>query len=203
VDGNYNMYGYMYYSLKIPKTPLRFTVNPNVNISRNTNFANHIKNLTQNGSYTLGISLAIDKENKYDISLSPSVTYNTSKSSININGSTKYWSYQQSADINITLPFKFDLNTDANYNFRQKINSFDKDNSVLAWNANIEKKLFKNDQLVLKFSINDILNQNQGFSRVITATTVEERNYTTFVRYAMLSATWNFNKNGGAPKSMF
>ena len=75
---------------------------------------------------------------------------------------------------------------------------------MIVWNAYAEKKFMKNDALVLRVSINDILDQNKGYSRNIQPFSIVEKHYLTYRRYGLISLTWNFtNKGGDAPKSMF
>jgi hypothetical protein len=73
---------------------------------------------------------------------------------------------------------------------------------VFRWNAYVAKKFMKNDQLELRFSAFDILNQNLGFSRYAQNNIVTETNYNTIRRYGLLSLTWNFTKSaaGAAPE---
>lgn len=65
--------------------------------------------------------------------------------------------------------------SDVDFNLRQKLNSYDRDNNVILWNAYLEKKFLKKDVLTLRVSINDILDQNKGFSRTIQPYAIEEK----------------------------
>jgi hypothetical protein len=58
--------------------------------------------------------------------------------------------------------------------------------------------------LTLRASINDILDQNKGYSRNIQPNAIVERNYLTLGRYGLITLTYNFNNKGGsaAPKGM-
>ena len=58
------------------------------------------------------------------------------------------------------------------------------------------KKLFKNDQAVIRLYAFDILNQNIGFRRNINTNYISEKTYNTFNRYLMVSVIWNISKNG-------
>ena len=66
---------------------------------------------------------------------------------------------------------------------------------MFLWNGYIGRKLLKNDKALIKFSANDILNQNKGYNRNIGTSQIEEKNYQTLTRYFMLSFVWNFSKN--------
>ncbi len=205
VNGNYSAGLYGGYYIKIPKTKIRAYLNPSGNISHTTNFVNGLQNITTSKRFSSRIGLQSFKEKKYQINLSATPSYNQSKSSISSVAGTKYWTYDYSLDGSYTLPGKLEIGSDIDFNFRQKLNAFDKNNNVIVWNAYVEKKFMKNDALALRASINDILNQNKGYSRNIQPFSIEEKHYLTFQRYGLISLTWNFTNKGGAgaPKSMF
>lgn len=205
VNGNYNVQIYGNYGFKIPKTKLNVYVYPRASFSHNSNFVNGQKNVTKGNNYSSSFGLRYFKEEKYNFNLSFGPTYSQSHSSISAVASTDYWTYDYSLDGSIYPIKKLEIGTDIDYNFRQKLNAFDKNNEVIVWNAFIEKKFLKKDALTLRASINDILNQNKGYDRNIQPNAIVERHYLTFQRYGLITLTWNFNNKGGsgAPKSMF
>ena len=205
VNGNYSAQFYANYGFKIPKTKLNVYMYPNANISHNTNFVNGKKNLTKSFRVSSNFGLRYYKEEKYNFSASFSPAYSNSNSSISTVASTNYWTYDYSFDGSIYPVKKLEIGSDIDFNFRQKLNEFDKNTDVIVWNAFIEKKFLKKDALTLRASINDILNQNKGYDRNIQPNAIVERHYLTFQRYGLITLTWNFNNKGGAgaPKSMF
>jgi hypothetical protein len=205
VNGNYSVQFYANYGFKIPKTKLNVYMYPNANISHNTNFVNGNKNLTKSLRVSSNFGLRYYKEEKYNFNASFSPTYSNSNSSISTAASTNYWTYDYSFEGSIYPVKKLEIGSDIDFNFRQKLNEFDKNTDVIVWNAFIEKKFLKKDALTLRASINDILNQNKGYDRNIQPNAIVERHYLTFQRYGLITLTWNFNNKGGAgaPKSMF
>jgi hypothetical protein len=205
VNGNYSAQFYANYGFKIPKTKLNVYMYPNANISHNTNFVNGRKNLTKSFRVSSNFGLRYYKEEKYNFNASFSPVYSNSNSSISTVASTNYWTYNYSFDGSIYPVKKLEIGSDIDFNFRQKLNEFDKNTDVIVWNAFIEKKFLKKDALTLRASINDILNQNKGYDRNIQPNAIVERHYLTFQRYGLITLTWNFNNKGGAgaPKSMF
>ncbi len=205
VNGNYSGQVYMSYGIKIPKTQLNIGISPRANISRNANFVNGLKNMTNSKSVSVRVSLRTYVRDKYQFSIDATPSYNNSTSSISSAASTNYWSYNYSADANYTLPGKLEIGSDVDMNFRQKLNASDVNTDVILWNAYLEKKFLKNDALTLRFSIHDILNQNKGYDRTVQPFAVVEKHYVTYQRYGLITLTWNFNNKGGAgaPKSRF
>lgn len=199
VDGNYNAGINGAFSTKIPKTSFKINISPNAFLNKNTNFVNGVKNISKNLTLSPRLGISSRKNNVYDIRLDFSPAYTNSTSSISKAAATKYWTYNYSANGNYMFPGKIELGSDINFQFREKINEFDNNNNVISWNAYIEKKFFKKEQLTLRASVNDILDQNKGYSRTVQPDATIERNYLTFQRYGLLTLTYNFNTSGVKP----
>ncbi len=200
VNGNYfgNLYGG--YSMKIPKSIIRLSFGPTVNVSRYVNFINNVKNETNSTTLGMLVSVSISKKDKYELNFSGEPTFNQSKSKISTVSNTKYWTYNFNVDGNVQLPYKLELGSSVDFNFRQKVNAFDQNNDVILWNAYLEKKFMKSEALTLRASINDILDQNKGYDRIIQSSAIQERRYLTFRRFGLLTLTYNFNNKGAAPQ---
>lgn len=201
VDGNYNIGIYGNFSTKIPKTSFKIDIRPNASLSQNTNFVNNVKNLSKNLTISPRLGISSRKNNVYDFRLNFTPAYTNSTSSISKAAATKYWTYNYSVEGNYMFPGKIEAGTDINFQFREKLNEYDENNNVISWNAYIEKKFFKKEQLTLRASVNDILDQNKGYSRTVQPNATIERNYLTFQRYGLLTLTYNFNTSGAKPAS--
>jgi hypothetical protein len=94
------------------------------------------------------------------------------------------------------LPKKFEIGGNCTYNIRQKTSDFDRNLNTTIFNAYVIKKLFKKDALQIKFSVNDIFNQNLGFNRTANSNYINERTYTVLKRYFLVGLIWNFSKGG-------
>jgi hypothetical protein len=194
VDGNYNFGGYLGYNFKWKKPDIQvdFSLNPSLN--RITNFINGNENRTI--SRNLGFSTGLNKykEKKYSVYIEQSVNYNFSKSSIRPELTTQFFTTRSSFNSTYHLPKDITLGTDFNYNWRQKTDAFTDNNNAFIWNALIEKKIFKKEDMRLGFRMNDILNQNIGFQRNISSNFLSERTFDVIRRYWLVTLHWNFNK---------
>lgn len=191
----YNYWSYMGYNMKVAPLKTRIGFNVQTNGSRFINFVNGDQNITYNNNYSFGPNAYYSIENKLGVNFRANYGYNTSVSSIRKDVKTRYWIQSYYTEVYIALPYKFDFNSDVNYNIRQATSVFDQNRNVFLWNASLSKRLLK-DKCSLKFSINDILNQNIGFRRDIQSNFISENTYTTLRRFWLVSFTWNFAKNG-------
>ncbi|MBV9962647.1 MAG: TonB-dependent receptor [Parafilimonas sp.] len=202
-NGNYNAWAGLNYFKKFTKADFNLNWGIHYNGSRYTNFVNGEKNQTNN--YSPGIELGFNKqkEKKYNINYWASINYNVSKSSINTELQTKYWSQSHNLDFTVYLPKKFEINNEVHADLRQKTAAFNTNNNVVVWNGYIGRRFLKNDKGLLKFYVYDLLNQNKGYDREINTNVITEKNYETINRYFMLSFVWNFSKSAAglpAPK---
>ncbi len=198
IDGNYNGYAGGGIGKRITKYNASVGANFNTNISRNNNFVNNVKNVTNNNSYTVGVDADYETKNeKFEVGIDVSFTYNDNKSDINTQ-TTSYWSTNYGFDARYELPWKMEIGTDFNWYIREKTAVFDRNNNVFRWNAYLSKSFLENDQLELRASVYDILNQNLGFNRYAYGNSITESNYNTIRRYGMISLIWNFTKMAGA-----
>lgn len=205
LNGNYNGWSGGGYHFKVQKLDLSLNLGFNANVSRYNNIVStlkdnvltSVKNRTDNNSYSFNIGMYKNKEKKYDINFDTRFEYNTSSSTVNRDAATHYYYIRNNLWLNITLPYKFEFNTDIEANFRQKTKLFTGNNNVVRWNAYFGRKLLKNDKGLISIRANDILNQNIGYERYVNSNTLRENTYETLRRYFLLSFTWNFSKTPG------
>ena len=201
VDGIYNMNLYSDYGFKIPDTKWRIGFGPNLNFNRNIDFIRDaktnttVKNKTDTRSYGMRINISQYEKDKYNFHIGPNFNWNESKASVNSAANAEYWQISGWASGSVTLPYKFELGTDINYQMRQKDPRFPANNNFTTWNANVIKRVMKNE-LEFKFGVYDILNQNRGYNRSFSSYNFTESYYNTLKRYWLFTLTWNISKNG-------
>lgn len=209
LNGNYNGSSGGGYNFKLIKIDLSFNFGFNVRVNRynnivstlNNNMLSSIKNRTDNNSFGFNFGTYKFKEKKYDINYYGNISYNSSTSTVNTAVKTNYYTHSHNLYLNVTLPKKFEVNTNVEANFRQKTALFTANNNVVLWNAYIGKKMFKNDKGMISVRVNDILDQNRGYNRYVNSNVLREQTYQTLRRYFLLSYTWNFSKNPGGAAS--
>ncbi|MCU0387229.1 MAG: outer membrane beta-barrel family protein [Chitinophagaceae bacterium] len=194
VDGNYTLGGYMGYNFKWKKPDIDVAFSLDPSFSRLTNFINGVQNQTISRNIGFSTSLFKQKDKKYSVHLDQAVNYNFSESSISPETKTEYFTTRSEFNLSLFLPKGFTLQTDMQYNWRERTDVFDQNNNAFIWNASFEKKVSKKQDMRLGFRMNDILNQNIGFQRNISSNFVSERTYDVIRRYWLLTLHWNFNK---------
>lgn len=193
-NGNYNAYAGLNYFKKFAKADFNLNWGLNVNSSRYSNFVNGQKNQTDNYAPGIQIGFNKQKEKKYTFNYWLNINYNISKSSINTDLQTKYWSQAHNLDATVYFFKKFEVNSEVHADLRQKTAIFNTNNDVVVWNGYLGRKILKKDKGLIKLYVYDLLNQNKGYDRELNTNVITERNYNTINRYFMLSFVWNFSK---------
>jgi hypothetical protein len=194
VDGNLNTSAFMFYVWKSKKLDVNLEIGGDANYGRNNNRVNNLPN--RNTYATYGVSFGINKykQDKHSFYVRPALSYTFGRSSLRPDVQTKYFTSSSYFEWWRKLPKKFEISSSANLNFRQKTDVFGRDVNSVKWDAWISRKFLKKDNLELRASVYDILNQNIGFDRNANSNIVTERSFTTLKRFFMLSIQYTINK---------
>jgi len=190
---------YLYTSLgrKLQKLDMYIGIDINANGNNSYNLANEEINLTKSYTYSgeLRVSKYVQKKYDFYVNFGPNYTFSGSSLQPEINNNGR--GFTARGQFTVYLPAKFQIHSDANYEYRGKTETFNTDFNRTLINASIAKTFLKDDNLKLSLSGNDLLNQNVGFDRSSTGNFITQNSYTTIKRYFMVSLVWDFNKMGG------
>lgn len=195
-SGPYNINIYSDYGRKLTKWKIRVGAGPVINMSKNIDYINGIKNITKNTNYGVRFNVSKYVENKYDFYFSPGITRTSSEASVNKSANADYWQLEGWANARVKLPKGFEVTSDANIQWRQKDPRFTNNNNFTNWNAALVRRMLKDNKLEVRIGIYDILNQNKGYQRNFSSYSFTESYYTTLRRFWLVSVTWNISKNG-------
>lgn len=195
-NGNYNgdmwgMYGFEIFQ------GVNMNFNASGSISRMVNRVNGLQNVTNNYSVGFGTGLGKwnDKWLNFNLNIEP--RYNVSRSSINKNAVTKYWSMNAYPYVEMKFKkLKLYANINGEVNMFEKTETFVSQRNVVLLNGSIRKTLTKSEAFEVKLSVNDMFNQNLGIRRNISSNFISESTFQNIRRFWLLSFAWNFSKNG-------
>lgn len=200
VDGNYNWYMWASWNSGQGEKKLLHSVSPQANGGRNVNFINGSRNENTYTTLSVNYRARYNINEKFNISVGPSISRSLSKSSLRPNANNNYWTYGGRSYVWAKLPFKFEIESDVEMNLRQKTSAFPDNVNITVWNARLTRKFFKDNSFKLDLYAYDILNQNIGFNRTINSNFINEQRYDRVSQYFMLTASWTFNKMPGGAK---
>jgi hypothetical protein len=197
-----NMQGYTnsnyrinaYFAKKIMPIGLQVSLGPTLSGGTTSSLINDAVNKLNYNTYSIGTEFYKSKFKAYNAYLFAQGSYTMNKSSLQPDSRNDYFSFEVKPTVDIYFLKKFQLHTDASYLWQEKSQAFSDNFTRTIWNAWIGRNCFKNDQLTIKVSCNDILNQNSGYSRTARNTFFSEDRYTTIRRFFMIGATWNFTR---------
>ncbi len=197
MDGNYNYYSSAGFWMQFKKISMNVNSYLFYNGGKNNNLVNGIKNTNNYSNLGLRLGVGKSKEKKYNVNLEFGPQLTQSKSSVRPDVITRFWTASTELNGMIYLPHEFEISNELSYNYRQKTDVFGEDRNVWLWNAYVAKKFWKNKNGELRFSMNDILNQNIGFQRNASSNFISENTYLSLRRYWLMSFIWNFNRSPG------
>jgi hypothetical protein len=193
VNGNYNANGNL--DVGIPLFSKLITVNPSIeyNYFSNTNFINSLQNTTTESQTTLEMDLSHEGDKLY-AEIGASYDYNQPNSTLNNINNTPYSEQHYTASLTWDLPKKFSIESDIEYNINNRRTQGYNINYFL-WNASINKKLLKRENLIVSIDGTDILNQNISTERNVMDNVVTDTKTRIVGRYILLKAVYKFNSS--------
>ncbi|WP_312331583.1 outer membrane beta-barrel protein [Sphingobacterium sp.] len=165
-----------------------------VNMSDNYNMFNHQLNKvnTTNFNFTYNFKRDTKTGLNFDLNLSPQ--YRLMKSSLERNTNSNGFVFSSNGSVEYFFNKTFKVYTNYTYSYEAATKAFDEKFEQFLLHPGVSKKFLKNESLVLDFTINDVLNQNKGFSRSASTSVFTQRRYDTIRRYYMLKLSWDFTK---------
>ncbi len=175
--------------------PFRF-IKSNLNVNGGTSFRripsliNNQTSLTNNYTTSGGLSISSNISQNVDFSASYNANYTIVDNSLQPRLNNNYLYQIVGLRFSLILATKWVIRNDFNHLSYNGL-SRDFNQNYYLWNANIGRKLFKNNLGEITISVFDLMNQNDNITRNVTGTYVEDLRTNTLGRFFMLSITYN------------
>ncbi|MCW8310648.1 outer membrane beta-barrel protein [Sphingobacterium sp. InxBP1] len=165
-----------------------------LNMSDNYNMFNQQLNKvnTTNFNFTYNFKRDTKTGLNFDLNLSPQ--YRIMKSSLEPTTNSNGFVFGSNGSVEYFITKTFKLYTNYSYTYEAATKAFDQKFEQFLLHPGVSKKFLKNESLVLDFTVNDVLDQNKGFSRSASTSVFTQRRYDTIRRYYMLKLSWDFTK---------
>ena len=163
-------------------------------LSRDANLLYKQKNFTTLFQVNQSIGISYGKE-KFDLSVSGALVYNVAAYEVEEGSNTNYFNQAYSADLTYRFKNRLFVLTDVDY-YISSGRSAGYNQDVFLWNVSFAKKFFQKNTVEIKFTVYDILKQNDGINRVIGENYFEDIRSNVVPSFFMLTASYNLNRFG-------
>jgi hypothetical protein len=199
IDGNLSANSFFTYSIPITKIKCNLNLNAGFTYTRIPGLINLATNFSNTYNLNGGFVLSSNINEKIDFTISYMGNYNIVKNTLQTNSNNNYFTHNANARFNWLFWKGFVFNTSVQNTLYNGVSQGFNQN-IFLWNASLGYKFLKDKSLELKVGVNDILNQNNGISRTVTDTYIEDNSNKVLKRYYLVTLTYNFrfaNKKKG------
>jgi hypothetical protein len=197
LNGNWTVRSFMTYST--PWKLLKSTINFNLGGSY-TNLPGLIsgsENISKTTNGNAGVTLSSNISEKLDFMVSYMGNYNFVTNTLQAQGNSNYFFQVSAAKLNWNFWKGLVLSSDASHTYYNGLGSNFNQNYLL-WTNSLAWKFGKNKMTELKFTVFDVLKQNNSLSRSVTETYIEDMQTQVLQRYYLVTFTWNLRKFTGS-----
>ncbi|MBE8713267.1 outer membrane beta-barrel protein [Sphingobacterium hungaricum] len=197
VANSANFWGGTHFNL-IKKYKIEGNVGLNGNYSTSANYINGSLNENESFNYGLRLGLSKNTTKNLDFYMSFSPGFRTIKTTLQPASNSEGFTFESYNSLTYYLPMKFKIYSEITYSYEAPTEAFNEKFDRMIIKPGVSRKFLKNESLVVDFYVNDLLNQNVGFRRYQSGSTIRQDSYNTISRYFMLKLSWDFTSMKGA-----
>ncbi|MFN8284101.1 MAG: TonB-dependent receptor [Chitinophagales bacterium] len=196
LNGYWNARTFVTYGFPIAKIKSNMNVSGGFVYTRTPTLINDARNTANSYALNAGLSLSSNISTKIDFTVSYNANYTIVRNTLQTQNNNNYFNHTASAKFNYQFWKGFVFNTSVS-NTLNAGGSSSYNTSYWLLNASLAYKFLKDESLEVKFSANDILNQNRNITRNVTDTYTEDTRSTALQRYFLGTITYTFKKIAG------
>lgn len=194
IQGNAGISTAFSYSMPVAALKSRLSINMNGGLQRIPSVINGSINYQQSRTMGLNMILASSNSKQVDFSLSSGSSIANNKNPVS-NSTTSFFSQQFRGTTMLlfweTVVVSSSVSWQGNFGLSAGFNR-----NILLCNIAVGKKLFRKRQGEIRFSINDLLNENTNIQRTITDSYIQDLQTNMLQRYYMLVFTYKISRFG-------
>ena len=191
VDGYVAARSFVSYGRPIAFIKSNLNANLSANYNRTPGVINGRINYANSPSFGAGLVLSSNISSTVDFTLSTNSSYNFVRNTLNKSSDAEFFNQSSRLKLNLIMAKHIVFNTEANHQYNAGLSAGYNQNYIL-WNAALGYKFLKNNAAELKFTIFDLLGQNNSINRTFTDVYNEDTRSNVLTRYYMLTFTYNF-----------
>ncbi len=185
LSGYFNLRAFSTYGFPISKIKSNLNIDLNANHSRTPGLINGDRNLTNNTTTGLGLTLSSNISDRVDFTISSRSSVNFVANSLQSATDPNYFQQNSKLKLNWIIGKGIIFRTDLTHFFYDGFED-DFDQNFLLLNVSLGKKLFKDDRGEISVVVFDALDQNNALTRNITETYTEDVQTNVLQQYFML-----------------
>lgn len=193
VNGGYNGSVGINYNKRLGKN-IEGGLGVDGNVNNQISFVDGFRTAVLSTSISPSIDFRYEMEEKFYLSIDFTPSFSNSSGGLVANAG-KYYSQSIGSNFRYKITKFLEVNSDVNWEYQGAQSSFSQKFSQVLWNANALWTVDKAKNLLIQFSVRDILNQNKGYVRNVGSFSTSERHYDTIQRYGLLSVIYNIKSN--------
>ncbi len=178
-------YGYMW---DLIKSNLNFNIS--YSYTKTPSILNSEKIFANSSNYGIGVVVSSNISENLDFIISSNSSFTDTKYSSVNKSNTNYFNENVRSRLYWQFWKGFNIESDVNYQYYSGLSS-GYNNNYCTWNIGIGKKFLKDDAAEIKFTVYDLLSQNNDVQRNISDTYYEDTNSNVLSKYYLLSFTYN------------